>query len=441
MQYALTILTYLFDMFILTTFLMNTLHHFKKRYAPLYLCVLVGCECCLYGCEVLNSHFPTIQSEITATLISLGTTFILCLFFTSSLKAKLYVVLLFQILASLGEAIFTFLFTKLNPDFYAENDTAFLYSVMNIGSKVVLFILCLLMSLLFRKQTPAHSLEYKFLILSTPIISIIIYVCLPLQHLFLIDNILFYELLIFCLVLLNIINYILIQKEYASTALKYTNAQMEDQIRFQKEKYEQLSESYRQSRRIIHDLKKQYFCINEYVDNKEYDKLKTFTSEAVRDIESTYSKYNTGNLAIDSFLTNYDTLAAKNHIQFVAKLGVTYNRIPVNDYDLCVILGNMLDNCLKACIANPSSENFIHIAIATTENDKFTIHCENTTAEGTSLEHIHASRQNSLYHGYGLTNIRNTAEKYHGFFTYSVETLFYMDLMIPIIEKSKRIMH
>lgn len=164
-------------------------------------------------------------------------------------------VLLFQILASLGEAIFTFLFTKLNPDFYAENDTAFLYSVMNIGSKVVLFILCLLMSLLFRKQTPAHSLEYKFLILSTPIISIIIYVCLPLQHLFLIDNILFYELLIFCLVLLNIINYILIQKEYASTTLKYTNAQMEDQIRFQKEKYEQLSESYRQSRRIIHDLK------------------------------------------------------------------------------------------------------------------------------------------------------------------------------------------
>ena len=43
-----------------------------------------------------------------------------------------------------------------------KSDTAFLYSVMNIGSKVVLFILCLLMSLLFRKQTPAHSLEYKF---------------------------------------------------------------------------------------------------------------------------------------------------------------------------------------------------------------------------------------------------------------------------------------
>ena len=380
------------------------------------------------------------QSEITATLISLGTTFILCLFFTSSLKAKLYMTLLFQTLAALGEAIFTFLFTKLTPDFYAESDTTFMYSVMNIGSKSSLFLLCLLSSILLRKKSTTVSTEYKLLVLSTPIISIIIYVCLPIQQIFEIDTVFFYKLLICCLALLNIINYILIQKEYASTALKYTNAQMEEQICFQKEKYEQLSESYRQSRRIIHDLKKQYFCINEYVDNAEYDKLKAFTKEAVRDIESTYSKYNTGNLVIDSFLTNYDTLAAKNHIQFVAKLGVTYNRIPVNDYDLCVILGNMLDNCLKACIANPSSENFIHIAIATTENDKFTIHCENTTAEGTSLAHIHANRQNSLYHGYGLTNIRNTAEKYHGFFTYSVETLFYMDLMIPIIEKSKRIM-
>ena len=162
MQYALTILTYLFDMFILTTFLMNTLHHFKKRYAPLYLCVLVGCECCLYGCEVLNSHFPTMQSSIGTVLISLSTTFILCLFFTNNLKTKLYVVLLFQILALLGEAVFTFLFTKLNPDFYVESDSAFLYSVMNIGSKAVLFILCLLISLLFRKQTPTPSLEYKF---------------------------------------------------------------------------------------------------------------------------------------------------------------------------------------------------------------------------------------------------------------------------------------
>ena len=260
-------------MFILTTFLMNTLHHFKKRYAPLYLCVLVGCECCLYGCEVLNSHFPTMQSEITATLISLGTTFILCLFFTSSLKAKLYMTLLFQTLAALGEAIFTFLFTKLNPDFYAESDTTFMYSVMNIGSKSSLFLLCLLSSILLRKKSTTVSTEYKLLVLSTPIISIIIYVCLPIQQIFEIDTVFFYKLLICCLALLNIINYILIQKEYASTALKYTNAQMEEQICFQKEKYEQLSESYRQSRRIIHDLKKQYFCINEYVDNKTTEEV------------------------------------------------------------------------------------------------------------------------------------------------------------------------
>lgn len=95
----------------------------------------------------------------------------------------------------------------------------------------------------------------------------------------------------------------------------------------------------------------------------------------------------------------------------------------------------MLDNCLKACIANPSSENFIHIAIATTENDKFTIHCENTTAEEHPGAHTCQPAKFPLSRIWSH-QYPNTAEKYHGFFTYSVETLFYMDLMIPIIEKA-----
>ena len=35
------------------------------------------------------------------------------------------------------------------------------------------------------------------------------------------------------------------------------------QLDFQKGKFEQLSESYRQNRRIIHDVKKHYFYIQE----------------------------------------------------------------------------------------------------------------------------------------------------------------------------------
>lgn len=440
MHYALTFITYLFDMFIITLYLTHTLQNFKKRFAPFYILMLVCSEFCLYGCEILYIHFSSFLSTCITVLVSIFTTLILCLFFSSNLRSKLYVTLLFQFLVYVSEAIFTFVFSKLNPDFFAENNFPFLFTVMNVGSKAVLFILCLLVSIFFRKNNPKQQSEYKLLVLSTPVISIIIFACLPIQQIYLIDDVLFYKLLICCLVILNIINYILIQREYKSSMLQITNAKMEDQLRFQKEKYEQLSESYRQSRRIIHDIKKQYFCIEEYVDNAEYDSLKKYARDAIKDIESTYSKYNTGNLVIDSFLTNYDSLASKNHIQFVTKLGVDYNRIPVNDYDLCVILGNMLDNCLKACTANPSNENFIHIAIETTNNDKFTIHCENTTKKETSLDTILEKQRASLYHGYGLSNIKRTVEKYHGFFTYSVDTLFYMDLVIPIIEESKRIM-
>ena len=66
----------------------------------------------------------------------------------------------------------------------------------------------------------------------------------------------FYEVLFICLSLLNIVNYILIQRAFISTVVNYTNMNIQRQLDFQKGKFEQLSESYRQNRRIIHDVKK-----------------------------------------------------------------------------------------------------------------------------------------------------------------------------------------
>lgn len=55
--------------------------------------------------------------------------------------------------------------------------------------------------------------------------------------------------------MLNIVNYILIQRAFISTVVNYTNMNIQRQLDFQKGKFEQLSESYRQNRRIIHDVK------------------------------------------------------------------------------------------------------------------------------------------------------------------------------------------
>lgn len=228
----------------------------------------------------------------------------------------------------------------------------------------------------------------------------------------------FYEVLFICLSLLNIVNYILIQRAFISTVVNYTNMNIQRQLDFQKGKFEQLSESYRQNRRIIHDVKKHYFYIQEQINKQHFDDLKNYTSTAIQSIEDNYAKYNTGNLVIDSFITNYDNIATKNNIAFYVRLNVDFNRIPTNDYDLCIILGNLLDNCIAACIKCNNSR-YINISIETTDNDKFVIHCENRSPVIDST-----ARQHSIDHGFGLSNISHTVEKIMVFLYISKKMIF-----------------
>ena len=434
MQYIISIVTYIFDIFIINAFLKNILKNFKTDYRLHYCLALIFTEIILYINEGLISHNNSPLYMIITIVISMLTTFGLCFFYDCPIKSKIMTALSFQVLVSLGETFFTFIMSYVNSEIFETKDKSLLYSIMNIGSKTMLFLLCLFVVFLLRKQTDSRPIEYSILLFTTPIVTLIIFELVPLNGLYTVDSKLFYEILFLCLAILNIINYVLIQKAYDATIMQYDNKQMEQQLLFQKEKFEQLSESYRQSRRIIHDIKKHYFCIQEYVGNEQYDKLIDFTSEAVHDIESTYAKYNTGNLVIDSFLTNYENIAVKNNIAFSAGLNVDFNRVPINDYDLCVIIGNILDNSIKACETSNVSNSYIHIDIKTTDNDRFTIYCENTMSYDTA-----AKDNKSLNHGYGLSNIRNTVEKNHGFLTYSYDTIFRIDIMIPIIDSSKRV--
>ncbi len=437
MQYILNFITYIFDAFILSSYLIITLKNFKEKYHISYILTLITSEAIIY----INESFLTYNdlsyfiSGIITNIISIVTTFVLCYFFSCSLRAKLLVTLIFQVLATIGEWIFTTIVTFIHPELLDISDTALLYSVMNTGSKVVLFILCLIVRLLIRSDTERVSTRYNILTFTTPMVTYIIYLCTPTYLMTDSSASVFCEILLICLIVLNIVNYILIQKTQEAALANYENVQLQRQLDFQKDKYEQLCESYRQNRRIIHDIKKHYFLIQKYINDGQYTELANYTGTAISDIENTYVRYNTGSLVIDSFITNYSNLATTNNIAFHAELNVDYNRIPTTDYDLCIVLGNILDNCLNACYKCSCKDAYIYISIETTDNDKFVVHCENRT-----LPDDTDYREHTPDHGIGLKNVQNIIEKYYGFLVCNhTSDIFYTDIMIPIIDEKKRI--
>lgn len=127
-------------------------------------------------------------------------------------------------------------------------------------------------------------------------------------------------------------------------------------------------------------------------------------------------------------------VTANEGIQFSSEINVSADRIPVSDYDLCVLLGNLLDNCLNACRQNVEMPNSISIQITTDDYDLFTIHSSNTYKPLSDQK----KEKHSFYHGYGMDNMKNVTEKYHGTFETMAKEKFHIYIIIPIIEVKKK---
>jgi hypothetical protein len=235
--------------------------------------------------------------------------------------------------------------------------------------------------------------------------------------------------------ILNITNYFILERIKYTHKLVLKNTQLEQQINFQKNKYSQLSTTYRNTRRVVHDTKKHHFTILKYIEEKRYDELNTYVKASYEDLENTYSLFNTGNLVIDSLLSNYSNLAKENSIVFSTSLNLEAVRIPIEDYDLCIILGNLLDNCINACKKLAVSDRWIKLSIYIDAYDKFRIDCCNSTKNLPKK----IKPDTSLEHGFGTTNVDQTVKKNRGMMISDMTDDEYTTIIsIPILDLKQK---
>lgn len=433
-----TLFTYAFDLFLILIFFNNTLQH-RKANVPGYIfygsyCIM---EMLLYANETLTASLSENQSFLLSLSVSFLTSYALTFLYQSSMRHRLFSAISFQFFATLGESIFSMLMGMIRPSIFSIDEPS-LFVIMNLGSKVVLFLLVLLVSLFWRRKFSGQNLNYHIFILATPLVSLTVMLFTPLEDIITGHNrSLFFLCLYITLSLLNMLNYWFLMKTFRQEQELHRLRQMETQVAYQKERYAQLGAAYKTNRRLIHDTKKHYFILQEHLKRQEYEELRRYLQISMEDIENTYTEINTGNLVIDAFVSNFKNIAQTGGIRFSSTLQVDSDRIPVNDYDLCVVLGNLLDNSLNACRKNAAVQNHIALTVTVNENDIFYIHMENT------YDHAEkpAAHQESDFreHGYGIANIQNIVEKYHGFVKYEFGDLFSMDIIIPIIDVKKRL--
>ena len=123
-----------------------------------------------------------------------------------------------------------------------------------------------------------------------------------------------------------------------------------------------------------------------------------------------------------TFCENIDAnIVLSHYAQEAERLGIAYSVVanipascPVEDHDLSVLFGNLLENAVDACVASKTTARSIFVR-AVYEKGSLCIAIDNTfdgkimqDPDGTFLSSKHAGK------GLGTVSVRTIASKYHG---------------------------
>lgn len=406
--------------------------HFQFYWTLLFYALAeIGCNILVYSLYGNTSLYAT----LIRISLSISITFSLSFFFKGNINVRIFSTLSFITIACLSENLVAkFIQNILLIDISNPSISEISFSGISLITDAILFVLSMILRLFVKEETIIHSKTYTMILLIVPLLSICVLLSKPL----LIINISMpktYFMLDSFLLFINIVNYILLQNVLQSEELQTQLEIQSEQLEYQKNKYQQLGEAYKNIRSFMHDTKKHLFYIENCVNEKKYDEIIPYSREIMQNLESRYCTINTGNLVIDAFVSNLLLQTKRLGITLHTNLNIDNRIIPVNDYHLTIILGNLLDNALNAC--KDQTNAYIKVTIQTV-SDTFTIHITNTYAIADPDQTPKDFDNIDFIHGYGLKNVKKSVSAYNGICMVQCENDIYsVTAIIPLYPVNK----
>lgn len=203
------------------------------------------------------------------------------------------------------------------------------------------------------------------------------------------------------------------------------NSQYQSQIAA----YAMLETQYSHMERLRHDMKNHVVALVGLLQNKEYGKMADYLRDMAHAGNLDDSGETTGSKAVDAILYQKRTAAEQNSISWECDVQIP-KTCRINEFDLCILFGNLLDNAIEACRRpDCSAQRFINVQAKTVKNC-FLLEVKNSTD---MPRMIHTRKEKPGEHGIGLLNVRDVVRNYDGAMDIAVESgIFIISILIPM---------
>ena len=204
------------------------------------------------------------------------------------------------------------------------------------------------------------------------------------------------------------------------------------QNKLMKQQMDEIENIYMTMRGWRHDYHNHLQSLKGYLSLNKVDQMKNYLNELETDLDSIDTLYHSGNLQLDSILNAKLAIAEKGQIRIHCDASIP-PQLHVSDLDLCVILGNLLDNAIESCrkIKNPD-ERFIRVYIGILKKQLY-ISITNATSETVKQRTDHYFTTKRGDHGHGLKRVDQVVKKYDGYLNRQNEPgVFATEIVLPL---------
>lgn len=205
--------------------------------------------------------------------------------------------------------------------------------------------------------------------------------------------------------------------------------------RFQKDvlehQYEEIKSIYLNMRGWRHDYHNHLQVMKAQLDQGNTEEARQYLDDLERDLDRVDTYIKSGNLMVDAILNSKLSLAQQQQIAVNCKAQVP-GKLSVEDVDLCVILGNLLDNAIEACGQIPDGQRFLRIYMAVNKSQLY-LSIQNAAKEDLSFDERNYITNKRGNHGFGMRRVKAMVDKYEGFLNLANEPgIFAAEVTMPL---------
>jgi sensor histidine kinase YesM len=203
----------------------------------------------------------------------------------------------------------------------------------------------------------------------------------------------------------------------------------EAQAKIQYDYYTSLENKYKNSRKIIHDMKNHLQTIEYLYKLQENEKAQTYTEDMYKMFDKLVHKYYTSNKVLNIIINDKLQRAEGLDIRFNCQIGHV-NLEFIKDIDQTTIFSNLLDNALEG-VKDLTADKNITLKIDAF-NDFIVINIANSIDKLPIKNEENFTSTKKNHKGFGLQNVKMALEKYEGNMRIDYdENSFKVNIVIP----------